>query len=102
MNMTSVEIEIGAILDSFRRKEDSSYYEEKDSYYEFLEEEEYGKKYNLEEEMEKVFEKFGITQYNFCQVGEFKSPEYNLYCNCMAYIDLDGKLKTIPVNFEIY
>lgn len=95
--MTNVEMmEIGAVLDFFRREDD----DRENSYYKFLVKND--REYNFEEEVEKVFEKFGITQYDFCQVGTFESPGYDLYCMCIAYIDLDGKLKTIPVNFEIY
>lgn len=94
--MTSAEMmEIGAVLDFFRREDD----DKEDSYYQFLEKNDI--EYDFKEEIEKVFEKFGITQYDFCQIGAFESPGYDLYCECIAYIDLDGKLKTIPVNFEI-
>lgn len=95
--MTNAEMmEIGAILDFFRREGD----DKEDSYYEYLVKND--REYDFKEEVEKVFEKFGITQYDFCQVGASEFPGYDLYCMCIAYIDLDGKLKTIPVNFEIY
>ena len=95
--MMNAEKEIEKVLDFFRRKEDG--YRE-DSYCEFLDKED-REEYTFEEEMEKVFKKLGITQYNFCRVGGFESPGYDLNCVYIAYIDLDGKLKVISVNFEI-
>ena len=89
---------IDEVLEKFKKQGDDSYE------YEIYEQEneETIKEYNLEEEIKKVFEEIGITQYDFCSVGSFDSPGYSLSCMCIAYIDLEGKLQTIPINYEIY
>lgn len=90
---------IEKILNKFRREEDSY---ESDIYEVDLKTRETIRAYNLEEEIEKVFKEIGITQYNFCSVGGFDSPGYSLDCMCIAYIDLEGRLQTIPINYELY
>ena len=54
----------------------------------------------LEDEITKVFEKIGIKQFNFCYVGGFDSPGYSIDCICLSYIDLEGELQIIPINYE--
>lgn len=88
---------IEKILNKFEREEESyvpNIYEEDLKTKETI-------KYNLEEEMVKIFKNFGITQYDFCYIGGFDSPGYSVDCMCIAYIDLEGKLQTIPINYEI-
>lgn len=95
---------IDKILEKFKRQGhqvyDNSY--ETDIYEVDLKTREVTKEYNLEEEIEKVFKEIGITQYDFCVVGCFDSPGYSLNCMCIAYIDLEGRLQTIPINYEFY
>lgn len=86
---------IEKILNKFRREDDSY---ESNIYEVDLK----TREYNLEEEIEKVFKENGITQYDFCMIGGFDSPGYSLNCMCIAYIDLKGRLQTIPINYEMY
>lgn len=98
--------EIEKVLNKFKKEGKQLYEDCYDSeIYEYeidLENNKIRKEYNLEEEIEKVFKKFGVTQYNFCSIGSFDSPGYSLYCMCIAYIDLKGRLQTIPINYELY
>lgn len=95
--------EIENVLNKFRRKDndfdEDSY--ESTLYIQDTEDETTDIEYDFEEEIEKAFKKIGITQYDFCYIGGFDSPGYDLICKCISYIDLEGRLQTIPVKFEI-
>lgn len=52
-------------------------------------------------EIDKVMKEIGITQWDFTNCGGFNSPGYDIDCYCLAYIDMDNRLQTIPVAFEI-
>lgn len=97
---------IEEVLNKFKKEGNQLYEDCYDSeIYEYemdLENNKIRKEYNLEEEIEKVFKKIGITQYNFCYIGGFDSPGYSVNCMCIAYINLEGKLQTIPINYELY
>lgn len=54
------------------------------------------------EEISKVMSDNNVTQYEFTYCGGFDSPGYDIDCYCISYIDLKGRLQTIPVHFEIY
>lgn len=90
---------IEELLNKFRKREDSY---ESDIYEIDSKTRKIIREYNLEEEIKKVFEEIGITQYDFCSVGGFDSPGYSIDCICIAYIDLEGRLQTIPINYELY
>ena len=55
----------------------------------------------FDEELDKVMKEIGITQWDFTGCGGFNSPGYDIDCYCLAYVDLEGRLQTIPVAFEI-
>lgn len=61
----------------------------------------YDESLDFEEEIVKVFQKLGITKYDFCNIGGFESPGYEINCMCISYIDTKGELQTIPVNYEL-
>lgn len=86
---------IDKILEKFKNEDGS----DKDSYYEYIEEAN-GLELSFEEELTKIFQEIGIIQYNFCNIGGFVSPGYSITCLCVSYIDLEGRLQTIPVNYE--
>lgn len=88
---------IEELLEKFKNKENSN----EDSYYEYIEELD-DLELSFEEELIKIFKEIGITQYNICNIGGFHSCGYDLKCLSVSYIDLDGKLKVIPVNYESF
>ena len=86
---------IDKILEKFKNKDGS----DENSYYEYIEETN-GLELSFEEELTKIFQEIGIIQYDFCNIGGFVSPGYSITCLCISYIDLEGRLQTIPVNYE--
>ena len=58
--------------------------------------------YDFEEELAKAMKKVGIENWHMQECGGFDSPGYDISCYCLAYIDLCGKLITIPIAFECY
>lgn len=96
-----MEDELEKMLERFRTKDESE-----DCYERYLyiptddpdcdEELEFG------DELDKVMKKIGITEYSFQNCGGFDSCGYSIDCYCIAYIDKQGKLQTIPVAFECY
>ena len=58
--------------------------------------------YDFDEELEKAMKKVGITNWTMQECGGFDSPGYDISCYCLAYIDLNGELITIPIVFEIF
>lgn len=96
--------ELEDFLDRFRNKEneynEDSY--ERTLYIPVEGEDNLDDEVDFYDELEKVMEKIGITQYEMTNCGGFDSPGYDITCYCISYIDLEGRLQTIPVNFEIY
>ena len=58
--------------------------------------------YDFNEELAKAMKKVGIENWHMQECGGFDSPGYDISCYCLAYIDLCGKLITIPIAFECY
>lgn len=53
------------------------------------------------EALDDAMKNMGIKQYDFTYCGGFCSPGYDIKCYCISYIDLEEKLQTIPISFEI-
>lgn len=57
---------------------------------------------DFSDELDRVMKEIGITQYTLTSIGGFDSPGYDISCYCLAYIDMNNKLQTIPINFECF
>ena len=93
--------ELEEMLDRFKdSSDDNSYYGE--GYNRTIRNDITGEEIEFEEELNKVMKNIGIKQYYFTYCGGFDSPGYDIDCYCISYIDLEGRLQTIPVYFELY
>ena len=90
------------MLDRFKDSSDDNSYYGGEGYNRTIRNDTTGEEIEFEEELDKVMKNIGIKQYYFSYCGGFDSPGYDIDCYCISYIDLERRLQTIPIYFELY